>query len=235
MSGYPSGPGKQILAGWKVDWQALREELEAIAALAADLGLWVVIGSSHPLTPPSRPHNSLYIISDQGELIGRYDKRFLSHSELSDWYVPGSRAATFDVDGFVFGCALCIEIQFAEIFFEYARKGVDAVLLSSFSRSPMYAIQAQGHALCGAFWLGFSVPAQCSDAAPSGLVGPDGKWIVTAPSDGSPALAIADLDRASEPLRISLEHGRPWRARARDLFGHAPICDDPRSLDERRF
>lgn len=39
------------------------------------------------------------------------------------------------------------------------------------------SVQAQGHAACGAFWLGFSVPAQCSDAAPGGLIVPDGRWI----------------------------------------------------------
>lgn len=59
MSGYPSGEGKQALAGWAVDWRALRQELEATASLAAELRLWTVVGANHPLTPPHRPHNSL--------------------------------------------------------------------------------------------------------------------------------------------------------------------------------
>lgn len=232
MSGYPSGEGKQALAGWDVDWAALREELEATAALAAELGLWTVVGANHPLTPPHRPHNSLYVISDRGELVGRYDKRLLSYTEVTDWYVPGSRLLTFEVDGFRFGCLLCIEIQFPELFVEYANEGVDVVLLSTFSRDPMFAIQAQGHAACGAFWLGFSVPAQCSAAAPSGLVGPDGQWISKALPDGRSALVIADLDRRSEPLRGALEHGRPWRVRARagDMHQQARVVD-PRSSD----
>lgn len=236
MSGYPSGPGKQALAGWRVDWDALRDELEATAALASELRLWTVIGSNHPLTPPHRPHNSLYLVSDRGELVGRYDKRLLSHTEVTDWYVPGSQPTTFEVDGFRFGCALCIEIQFPELFVEYAQTGVDVVLLSTFSRDPMFAIQAQGHAACGAFWLGFSVPAQCSDAAPSGLVGPDGRWIATAPADGASALVVADLDRSSASLRGALEFARPWRVRARagGLHDQARISD-PRSDDLGRF
>lgn len=236
MSGYPSGPGKQALAGWRVDWAALRGELEATAALAAELGLWVVIGSNHPLTPPNRPHNSLYVISDTGELAGRYDKRLLSHTEVTDWYAPGLDPLVFEVDGFRFGCVLCIEIQFPELFVEYARKNVDVVLLSTFSRDPMFAVQAQGHAACGAFWLGFSVPAQCSEAAPSGLIGPDGRWIANAPADGADALVIADLDRTSDTLRGALDYARPWRVRARtgELHDQARV-HDPRSADVSRF
>ncbi|MFN3514034.1 MAG: carbon-nitrogen hydrolase family protein [Phenylobacterium sp.] len=180
-SGYPSGAAKAMLAGWAVDWAALREELEEIAALAAELSLWTVVGSSHALTAPNRPHNSLYVISDTGRLVARYDKRLLSFSELADWYAPGAEPLVFEVDGFRFGCALCIEIQFPEIFVEYARLGIDCLLLSSFSRDPMFAIQVQGHAACNAYWIGFAVPAQCGDAASSGLAGPDGRWIAQAP------------------------------------------------------
>jgi predicted amidohydrolase len=236
MSGYPSGPGKQALAGWNVDWAALREELEATAALAHELKLWTLIGANHPLTAPNRPHNSLYVISDTGELVGRYDKRLLSFNEVNDWYAPGAEPLVFEVDGFRFGCALCIEVQFAELFVEYARLGVDAVLFSSFSRDPMFAIQAQGHAACGSYWLGFSVPAQCSDAAPSGLIGPDGQWMSQAPADGQPALLIAELDRTAEAFHVALNHARPWRARARsgELHRAARVVDE-RSLDRARF
>ncbi|MGH6998712.1 MAG: carbon-nitrogen hydrolase family protein, partial [Phenylobacterium sp.] len=224
------------LAGWQVDWAALRDELEATAALAAELRLWTVVGSNHPLTPPNRPHNSLYVISDTGELAGRYDKRLLSYTEVSDWYAPGAEPLVFEVDGFRFGCVLCIEIQFPELFVDYARQDVDMVLLSTFSRDPMFAVQAQGHAACGAFWLGFSVPAQCSDAAPSGLIGPDGRWIAAGPSDGAGAVVVADLDRGSAALRGALEFARPWRTRARagDLHDQARVVD-PRSADVRRF
>ena len=75
--GMLSGYAKEQIADWSdVDWDAVRDELEQIMALAAELKLWVVLGSAHPLTPPHRPHNSLYVISDTGELVDRYDKRF---------------------------------------------------------------------------------------------------------------------------------------------------------------
>lgn len=236
-SGYPSGPeGKAGLAGWNVDWAALREELEETAALARTLGIWAVVGANHPLTAPNRPHNSLYVISDTGEIAGRYDKRLLSWSEVNDWYAPGDAPLVFEVDGFRFGCVLCIEVQFPELFVEYAQAGVDCLLFSSFSRDEMFAVQAQGHAACGAYWLGFCVPAQCSDAAPSGLVGPDGRWLARAPADGQTALLVADLDRRAESLFVALNHNRPWRARARAGELHAAArVEDPRSADRSRF
>lgn len=236
MSGYPSGPGKQALAGWDIDWSALRAELEETAALAADLSLWTVIGAAHRLTPPHLPHNSLYVISDRGEIAGRYDKRLLSYSEVTQWYAPGAGPLVFEVDGFRLACLLCIEIQFPELFVECAQLGVDLVLLSTFSRDPMFAIQAQGHAACGTFWLGFAVPAQCSDAAPAGVVGPDGRWIAQAPADGQPSLVIADLDRTAETLHVALKQARPWRARARSGELHqAARVQDARSLATDRF
>jgi len=236
MSGYPSGPGKQALAGWGIDWTALRAELEETAALAADLSLWTVIGAAHRLTPPHRPHNSLYVISDRGEIAGRYDKRLLSYSEVTDWYAPGARPLVFEVDGFRLACLLCIEIQFPELFVECSQLGADLVLLSTFSRDPMFAIQAQGHAACGTFWLGFSVPAQYSDAAPAGLVGPDGRWVARAPADGQPSLVIADLDRTAETLQGALRRARPWRETARSGELHrAAQVEDVRSLATDRF
>ncbi|WP_371484192.1 hypothetical protein [Kitasatospora sp. NBC_00315] len=67
-------------------WAVLREEAVAVAALAGELALWTVFGSLHPLTAPNRPHNDLYVVSDQGRLVARYDKRFLSNTELSYLY-----------------------------------------------------------------------------------------------------------------------------------------------------
>src|SRR3954464_14151844 len=73
--GAMSGCSKAQIKDWdRVDWDALVDELEAAAGLARALGLWFVGGSTPRLTPPHRPHNSLYVISDRGELVTPYDK-----------------------------------------------------------------------------------------------------------------------------------------------------------------
>lgn len=90
-----------------VDWAVVRHELEDVAALAGELGIWVVLGSAHPLTP-HRPHDSLYAFSDEGKLLDRYDKRKCSHAEVTGFYMRGFEPVVFDVGGFPFGMAICI-------------------------------------------------------------------------------------------------------------------------------
>ncbi|WP_331759084.1 hypothetical protein [Streptomyces anulatus] len=52
-----------VPADWsRAAWDVLREEAESIAALAGELRLWTAFGSIHPLTPPNRPHNSLFVV-----------------------------------------------------------------------------------------------------------------------------------------------------------------------------
>jgi predicted amidohydrolase len=88
--GLLSGYAKEQIQDWDdVDWAAVREEFEQITALAAELELWVLLGSAHPLTAPNRPHNSLYVISAKGQVVDRYDKRFCSNTEITRFYRPG--------------------------------------------------------------------------------------------------------------------------------------------------
>jgi len=63
LSGYP-GVDLPALDGF--DWLLHRKELEGIAELARELGVWVVVGSSHPLSGRHKPHNSLYVIDAAG-------------------------------------------------------------------------------------------------------------------------------------------------------------------------
>jgi len=232
-----SGYGKAQIRDWSaVDWQALREELEETAAHARRLGLWVALGCNHRLTPPNRPHNSLYVISDEGRLIGRYDKRLCSHSEVTDWYTPGSSPFVFEVDGFRFGTLLCIEVQFPELFAEYERLGVDCLLFSAYSKDPMFGIQAQAHAATNCYWLGLATPAQCSRDLPSAMIGPDGHVIDQAPATGAPAIVSTILDRTEPRYAIALTKARPWRALARrgDIY-RIRATSDERTADRVSF
>ncbi|WP_435057759.1 carbon-nitrogen hydrolase family protein [Streptomyces sp. bgisy060] len=238
---YPSkhvmaaGPGGQLVpADWsRAAWDVLREEAESIAALAGKLGLWTVFGSLHPLTPPNRPHNSLYVVSGRGELVARYDKRFLSHTEVSFLYSPGHQPLVIELDdGFRFGFALCIEANFPEIFAEYERDDVDCVLLSVMVDDAPRARVAQAYGTLYNVWIGYSIPAQFSATAPSGIVAPGGRWLARCPANGRPALAIADIDLDSkdEDINMAVRHARPWRRLARaGLYDERIPTADPRS------
>jgi predicted amidohydrolase len=230
-----SGYTKSQITDWgQVDWGALGDELRRTAALAGELGLWVVFGCNHRLTPPHRPHNSLYVISDRGELVNRYDKRFLSHTEVTRFYTPGKGACVFEVLGWRFGCALCIEIQFDEVFRDYADRGVDGVLFSSYAEDPMFCVQAQGYAASHGFWVSVSVPAQCSGALASRLIAPNGEIQGTVPS--TCGVLIEALDAGDPRWDVALNRAKPWRSLDREAgIYRERYTDDPRSTDRTRY
>ncbi|WP_250004776.1 carbon-nitrogen hydrolase family protein [Actinoplanes sp. M2I2] len=225
----PVGP-----ADWsRADWATLAAELQAITELAAQLRLWTVLGSVHPLTPPRRPHMSLYVISDDGAIATRYDERMLSNTKVSHMYTPGSAPVTFTVDGVRFGCALGMEAAYPEIFLEYERLDVDCVLFSTHGPGTQvnngpFALQAQALAAANSYWVSYAGTSQDAPNAPSGVISPNGDWI-TRCRPGPAAITTAELDLAAE------NHARPWRRVARsDLYARHQAPDDPRSLDRTR-
>ena len=236
-----AGPAEVGPADWgRADWQVLRQELAAIARLAGELRLWTVLGSVHPLTPPHRPHNSMYVISDQGELVTRYDERLLSNTKLQFMYAPGSGPVTFEAAGLRFGCAMGIEVHFPEVWAEYERLDADVVLFSTGpGQTPegtaAFATEAQGHAAANSLWVSFAMPAQHSAAAPAGIIAPDGSWSARCPGDGSPALAIADIDNRPESIDIAVTRARPWRRQARAGIYDAHLVTDGRSDNRAVF
>ena len=118
-----------------IDWGTLRTAIERIAAHAASRNVWVILGSAHRLTEPNKPHNSLYIISDAGKIVDRYDKRFLSGAPSEDSeelaaYTPGNHPTVFRIDGVRCGALVCYEYRFPELYREYKEHGVDLVFHS---------------------------------------------------------------------------------------------------------
>lgn len=231
-----TGPDNVGPADWdRADWTTLAEELEAIKVLAGELRLWTVLGSLHPLTPPQRPHLSLYIVSDDGAIATRYDERMLSNTKVSHMYTPGSEPITFTVDGVRFGCALGMEAVFPEVFLEYERLDVDCVLFSTHgpgtpANNGPFALQSQALAAATSCWVSYAGTAQDAPNASSGVITPNGDWLTRCPPDPVPAITTADLDLTTE------NYARPWRRVARSgLYAQYQAPNDPRSLDRARL
>ncbi|OCW58245.1 carbon-nitrogen hydrolase family protein [Hoeflea olei] len=207
------GPAEIAEANWaRADWAALGQELDSIAELARSLGVWAVVGSVHPVPGQQRPFNSLYVISEHGEIATRYDERLLSHTKQSYMYAHGSGPATFTVDGLRFGCALGTETHFPEIFTDYESLEVDCVLCSTTGGTcadSAFAAEALGHAASNAYWVSLSLHAAHSEMVPSGVAGPEGRWAARCADNGTPAIALADITpTAGGPAR-------PWRRKLR--------------------
>jgi predicted amidohydrolase len=87
-------------------WELLKKETEKIISLAAELGLWVVLGSTHRLTEPNKPYNCLYLIGPDGKIIDRYDKRFCTPGDLRR-LSPGNRFVNFTINGVKCSLLIC--------------------------------------------------------------------------------------------------------------------------------
>lgn len=129
LSGY-AGPDLPSYDGF--DWVLLRESAERVLDLAGELGLWVVVGSAHPLSGGHKPHNSLYVVDDRGGLVDRYDKRFCAGEaegrtgELAH-YTPGNHPSVFSIAGVRCGALICHDYRYPELYREYERLGVELV------------------------------------------------------------------------------------------------------------
>ena len=229
-----SGYAKHQVQDWsEVSWATVRDELRSVAELAAELHAWVVLGSAHPLSRPNRPHNSLYVISDEGQVVARYDKRMCSATETTRFYSPGTAPLVFDVDGFRFGCLICIEVNFPALFMEYDRLGVDCVLLSAYpmAADDMFRTKALAHAAIHNVWIGLSVPTEAADLTPSSVIDPNGRVVSTV--SGRDGTASGDMNRDDPAFEIALHKARPWRAAATSgEFHRDHIVHDVRSADQ---
>jgi predicted amidohydrolase len=212
------GPDEIGPSDWtKADWPVLQDELDQITKLAGQLGIWTVIPSVHQL-PEGRPHNSMYVVSDKGQLVTRYDERALSTTKVTWMYSPGTEAVTFEVDGFRFGLALGLDVLFPELFTEYDRLGADAVLVSyanTTGPNGHIAVQVRGTAANNTCWISLAVTATPDTGLVSGVTNPRGEWVAQGPEDSRPAIAVAELTADDEWTQV----GRAFRKRTRERIG----------------
>jgi predicted amidohydrolase len=117
------------------DWTLLRECTLRVLDLARQLRIWVILGSTHRLTGDHKPHNSLYIIDDRGELVDRYDKMFCAgdrsgtNGDLAH-YTPGDHFSVFSIKGVRCGALICHDYRYPELYREYKRRGVQLMFHS---------------------------------------------------------------------------------------------------------
>ena len=116
-------------------WDELKNATLAIMKLAMELKLWVVLGSSHPLSGKNKPHNSIYIINNKGKIQDRYDKRFCTsdafgkNGELKH-FSPGNHFCYFSIKGIRCGTLICHEYRYPELYREYIKMGVQLIFHS---------------------------------------------------------------------------------------------------------
>ena len=166
------------------DWELLKEETERIMALAGQLGLWVVLGSTHKLTEPNKPHNSLYVINSEGKVVDRYDKRFCTPGDLRR-LTPGNRFVYFGVNGVKCSLLICFDLRFPEIYRQLYKEKVNCIF-QSFYNARQKAPSVHTHIMrqtmqCRAatnyFWVSMANSSGYYSPYPSCFIQPDGKIV----------------------------------------------------------
>jgi predicted amidohydrolase len=115
------------------DWAELETALTDVLECARRARIWVVLGSAHRLTGPAKPHNCLYVISDSGEIVDRYDKRFCGGGEQAGdlaFYSPGDHFSVWTILGVRCGALICYDYRFPELYREYKKLGVQLMFHS---------------------------------------------------------------------------------------------------------
>ena len=142
--------------------------------------------------------------------------------------------AVFEVDGYRFGIATCVEINFPHLFTEYADLGVDCLLLPTYPIDAIYRTKAIALAAINTYWIAVCSVLQRSHMFASGLIDPDG---TSAGSITDGQFFVGQLDRSDPAFDAALNLARPWRASAREgtIYGHHRPIDDPRSVAKTSF
>ncbi|BAI75297.1 carbon-nitrogen family hydrolase (plasmid) [Azospirillum sp. B510] len=112
------------------DWTDLRREMRQVMDTCRRHGVWGVIGGSHRLTGGNHPHNSVYVVTPEGRIADRYDKRRCSVGDLT-CHTPGDHPVIFDVKGIRCGILICMEEKFPDLWQEYSDAGVTLVFHST--------------------------------------------------------------------------------------------------------
>ena len=216
-------------------WDLLREETQRVIGLAGELGLWVVLGSTHPLTPPRKPHNCLYLIDAQGEIVTRYDKRFCTSGDL-DHYTPGNRFTTFDLNGVKCSLLICFDLRFPELYRELYKLGTECLFQSFYNarqrgqsvHTQIMRQTMQCHAATNHFWVSMTNSSGYYSPYPSCFIQPDGV-IAAQLRPNRPGLMVNTVDLGRDfydPMA-----GFRESAVAGKLTNGPGAIDDPRSRD----
>jgi predicted amidohydrolase len=192
----------------------------------------VVLGSTHRLTKPNKPHNSLYLIDPKGKLRDRYDKRFGMPGDLRR-LTPGNRFVNFTVNGIKCSLLICFDLRFPELYRELCRQGVRCVFQSFYNarqsgpsvHTHIMRQTMQCHAASNHFWVSMANSSGYYSPYPSCVIQPDGMIVSQArPNRADTLINTVDLGKKLyDPM-----------AKSRPLALAGQLTNGPGDLDDLR-
>jgi deaminated glutathione amidase len=204
------------------DRAKLAEELKAqdedvcvqgLRALAAELGVWVVIGSALVKRPDGAAANRQFVIGPDGEIAAQYDKLHMFDVDLptgetareSALYTPGEAAVTVQAAGARLGLTICYDVRFPALHRALALDGAQVLTVPAAFTRPTgeahWEILLRARAIeTGSFVLAAAQGGLHADGrgtwGRSMIIGPWGEILGRLDHD-EPGVLVADLDLAA--------------------------------------
>lgn len=204
--------------------------LAAFRELAAELGVWLHIGSMGVLLSSEKIANRAFLIRPDGTIAARYDKIHMFDVQLpggesyreSKNFAPGDTAVVADLPWGRLGITICYDLRFAHLYRALAKAGAQMLAIPAAFTVPTG--EAHWHALMRAraietgCWVLAAAQAGTHESGRktyghSLVVSPWGE--VVAEADGvHPSVIFADVElKQTEEARRripALEHDRPF-------------------------
>jgi predicted amidohydrolase len=127
---------EQYATGWRVNG-CISEKVtgtevkEQWLSLAREHGV-AVVGSYMRELPHGLPQNAMLVAGPDGEVITEYAKIHLfAPGGEKKRYTPGDMPVSFSYKGVTFGCAICFDLLFPELFRDYLRSGCECMLVQA--------------------------------------------------------------------------------------------------------
>ena len=137
-----------------------------------------------------KPFNTFCAASPEGETLAEYRKIHLFSPAGEDkHFSPGKSPAVFSFGGIRFGCAVCFDLRFPELFREYLRAGCECVIVQAAwpaARIADWELLLRARAvenrcyIAGCCTLGYDAATRTDYCGRSMICSPDGKILADA-------------------------------------------------------
>ncbi|MEJ1160381.1 carbon-nitrogen hydrolase family protein [Prosthecomicrobium sp. N25] len=210
--------------------------LKRLRALAAELGIWLHVGSLAVKVAETKAANRAFVIAPDGSVAARYDKIHLFDVDLANGEQyresakirAGGEAVTVDLPWGRLGVAICYDLRFPHLFRALAQEGGAGILSvpAAFTKPTGEAhwhVLLRARAIENGCWLLAAAQGGVHETGRqtyghSVIIDPWGRVVAEAGTD--PCVLVADIDMAEVAAvrgRVpALQHDRDFTLRAAD-------------------
>jgi predicted amidohydrolase len=204
--------------------------LARLRSVAAELGIWLHIGSLAIRETATKAANRAFLIAPDGAIVVRYDKIHLFDVDLangerfreSDRVRPGAEGVTYELPFGVLGFSICYDMRFPHLYRSLAQSGAAEILTApaAFTKTTGEAhwhILLRARAIENGAWMLAAAQGGTHETGRqtfghSIVIDPWGRIVAEAGIDPCVLIADIDMDEVGKVRgRIpSLQHDRPY-------------------------